>query len=112
MKKYYPAIFVTGAMFILLGAAIMITRWTYAPYIYSAGALMVAAVQFADGYKGNDVTMKRLRKQQIFGAILLLLTGMFMFTTQHNEWIICLTIAAILELYSAYRMSYLEKNGK
>lgn len=112
MKKYYPAIFITGALLILSGAAVMVTQWAYAPYLYSAGALMVAAVQFMDSYEGSDITMKRLRKQQVFGAILLLLTGVFMFTTRHNEWVVCLTIAAILELYAAFRMSHLEGKEK
>ena len=112
MKKYYPVIFMAGAVLVLCGAAVMVTQWAYAPYVYSAGALMVAGVQFADGYEGNDITMKRLRKQQVFGAILLLLAGLFMFTTRHNEWVVCLTIAAILELYTVYRMSYLEGKEK
>lgn len=101
-------IFGAGAMLALVGAAVMITEWMYAPYIYCMGALMVAFVQLTNGYKGNNVTIKRLRKQQIFGAVLLLLTGLFMFTTKHNEWVVCLTIAAVLELYTAYRIPYLE----
>jgi hypothetical protein len=45
-----------------------------------------------------------LRIQQIFGAIALVLTGAFMFFTRGNDWIACLTIAAILELYTAFRI--------
>ncbi|KAA6316673.1 hypothetical protein EZS27_033051, partial [termite gut metagenome] len=30
--------------------------------------------------------------------------GVFMFVTQGNEWIACLTVAAVLELYTAYRI--------
>ena len=33
-----------------------------------------------------------------------ILNGAFMFTTHGNEWIACLTIAAILELYTAFRI--------
>lgn len=105
-------IFGAGAVLALVGAAVMITGWAYAPYIYCAGAAMVAFVQLANGYNGTNVTIKRLRKQQIFGAILLLLTGLFMFTTAHNEWVVCLTVAAVLELYTAYRIPYLEEKEK
>lgn len=44
------------------------------------------------------------RRQQIFGALLLVLTGAFMFFTHGNEWIVSLTIAAILELYTSVRI--------
>lgn len=105
-------VFGIGAVLALVGAAVMITGWQYAPYIYSVGAVMVAFVQLANGYHGTNVTIKRLRKQQVFGAVLLLLTGLFMFTTKHNEWVVCLTIAAVLELYTAYRIPYLEEKDK
>lgn len=105
-------VFGIGAVLALVGAAVMITGWQYAPYIYSVGAVMVAFVQLANGYNGTNVTIKRLRKQQVFGAVLLLLTGLFMFTTKHNEWVVCLTIAAVLELYTAYRIPYLEEKDK
>ena len=105
-------IFGAGAILALLGAAGMITGWEYAPYIYCVGALLIAYVQLTNGYKGDNVTIKRLRKQQVFGAVLLLLTGLFMFTTQHNEWVVCLTVAAVLELYTAYRIPYLEEKDK
>ena len=52
----------------------------------------------------QNPTIKRLRRQQIFGALLLVLTGAFMFFTHGNEWIISLTIAAILELYTSVRI--------
>ena len=62
--------------------------------------------------KGKSKTLKRLRIQQIFGALALILTGAFMFTTRGNEWIACLTIAAILELYTAFRIPQEEEKEK
>jgi drug/metabolite transporter (DMT)-like permease len=63
-----------------------------------------------DRYEGSNFIIKRLRRQQIFGAIALMLAGVMMFTMHHNEWIVCLTIAAVLELYTAFRIpSELEK---
>jgi len=35
-----------------------------------------------------------------------------MFTTRGNEWIACLTIAAILELYTAFRIPQEEEKEK
>ena len=39
-------------------------------------------------------------------------TGAFMFTTRGNEWIACLTVAAILELYTAFRIPQEEEKER
>ena len=98
MKQLVPALFAVGAIMALTGAAVYITGWNYAPYIYTIGAGFIALA------KGKSKILKRLRIQQIFGALALILTGAFMFTTRGNEWIACLTIAAVLELYTAFRI--------
>ncbi len=104
MKQLVPALFAVGALMALVGAAVFITRWIYAPYIYTIGAGFVALAQINTPVKGKSKTLKRLRIQQIFGAVALVLTGAFMFSTRGNEWIAFLTIAAILELYTAFRI--------
>ena len=38
MKQLVPALFVVGAIMALTGAAVFITGWIYAPYIYTIGA--------------------------------------------------------------------------
>lgn len=105
-------IFVAGACLLLTGAASYITGWALSPYIYAIGAVLVAAIQFVSGYQGNNFTIKRLRRQQIFAAVLLLLTALFMFTTHGNEWIVSLTVAAVLELYSSLRISHEEEKER
>ena len=103
MKSLIPALFTVGALMVLFGAAVYITGWEPAPYVYTIGATMVALAQINSPSKSNRANVKRLRRQQIFGALLLVLTGAFMFFTHGNEWIVCLTVAAILELYSTGR---------
>ncbi len=110
MKKYQSVIFVIGAALVLIGAVSYITRWTYSPYIYSVGAVSVAIIQFLSPYEGKDVIMKRLRRQQIFGALFLMVAGVLMFTLPRgNEWMLALTVAALLELYTAFRMPQAEE---
>lgn len=104
MKQLIPAFFVVGDVMALTGAAVYITGWELAPYIYTIGAAMVALAQINSPSKSKSPNVKRLRRQQIFGAILLVLTGAFMFFTHGNEWIVCMTIAAILELYTSVRI--------
>ena len=100
MKQLIPALFAVGAVMLLIGAAV----WPLSPYIYTIGATFVALAQVNSPSKYKTPTIKRLRRQQIFGALLLVLTGAFMFFTHGNEWIVSLTIAAILELYTSVRI--------
>ena len=101
MKQLIPALFAVGAVMLLAGAAVYITGWPLSPYIYTIGATMVALAQINSPSKCKSPTVKR---QQIFGALLLVLTGAFMLFTRGNEWIVSLTIAAILELYTSIRI--------
>lgn len=110
MKQIIPALFTVGAIAALTGAVLYATAWReYAPYIYTIGAGFVALAQINTPVHGKSKTLKRLRIQQIFGAVALVLTGAFMFFTHGNEWIACLTIAAVLELYTAFRIPQEEK---
>ena len=110
MSKTYQIIQGVGAVLLLVGAMLQITRWELSPIIYTLGAVMFAYVQVMSRYEGKNLIVRRLRRQQILGAVLLVFAGVLMFVTKHNEWVLCLTIAAVLELYTAFRIpSELEK---
>lgn len=122
-----------GGVLLLFGAAVFITGWDYAPFIYLAGSLMFAAGQFADRYTGDDKIIKRLRFQQVLGACFLLLTAALMSAdgihsmlltdntmapglrsfllglTRKNNWIVTLSIGAVFELYSSFRLDHISK---
>ena len=110
MSKFYQLIQGVGAPLLLVGAMLQITRWELSPILYTIGAVMFAYVQVMTRYEGKNLIVRRLRRQQILGAVLLVFAGVLMFVTKHNEWVLCLTVAAILELYTAFRIpSELEK---
>lgn len=110
MKKGYQVIQIVGALLLLLGAMLQITRWELSPVIYTIGAVLFAYVQVMAGYDGKNLVIRRLRRQQILGAVLLVFAGVLMFVTRHNEWVLCLSAAAVLQLYTAFRIpSELEK---
>ena len=111
MKRLMPAIFAVGAVMALIGAAVYITGWQLAPYIYTVGATLVALAQINSPSKIQTPSVKRLRRQQIFAALLLVLTGAFMLFTHGNEWIVSLTIAALIELYTSIRIPQEEEKG-
>lgn len=104
MKQLIPLLFIIGAIMVLAGAATYITGWSYSPYIYTIGATCVTFAQLNSPATSDNKTLKRLRIQQIFGGVALLLAGAFMFTTKGNEWIACLTVGAFLQLYTAFRI--------
>ena len=102
----------TGAAVLFAGLVLQFFRWEFAPYVYMAGAAAFSYVQAMNGYKGNNIVIKRLYRQQLIGAILLVLTGVVMILFHRNEWIVCLTIAAFLELYTAFRIPQEEVKEK
>lgn len=132
-SRLIEAFITVGGVLLLFGAAVYITGWEYAPYLYLAGSVMFACGQFADRYEGDDRIMKRLRGQQVLGACFLLLTAVLMFSggiherlltdvslggrmrsfllelTRKNNWIVTLSIGAIFELYSSFRMDRISK---
>ena len=103
-NKYYPILSTVGALVLLAGASLQITHAIWAPYLYLLGAILFAYVQIMSGYDGANLVIKRLRRQQMLGAALLVLAGVMMLIWKHNEWVLCLTIAAVLELYTAFRI--------
>lgn len=113
MKKVYSYIYMLGGILLVLGAALYITKWSWAPYIYIVGSFMFGAMQMMDRYTGKNWMIRRLRRQQIFGSIMLMVTGIAMLMCKHNEWIICLLVGCLLELYTAFRIPQeYEKNNE
>ena len=113
MKKGYAIVQMAGALMLLVGAMLQITRWDISPYIYMVGAVMFAYVQVLTRYDGRNLVIRRLRRQQVLGAVLLVFAGVLMFVARHNEWVLCLSAAAVLQLYTAFRIpAELEKENK
>lgn len=109
MKKIIPALYAVGAVMALIGAAVYITGWIYAPYVYTIGATLFALAQINSPYQGENKNIKRLRRQQILGALFLVAAGAFMFFTNKNEWVAVLTIGAVIELYTSFRIPQEER---
>ena len=113
MKKIQQTIYIIGGILLVVGAVLYITQWTWAPYIYIIGSFMFGAMQMLDRYTGNNFILRRLRRQQVLGAIALMLTGVLMLTSKHNEWMLCMLVGCIFELYTAFRIPQeYEKEGK
>ena len=104
MKTLIPAFFAVGAVMSLAGAVTYITKWPLAPYIFMVGSLLVAIAQFFSPSEYDSVNIRRLRRQQMMGELLLVATGPLMLFLHGNEWIVSLTLAAVIELFTSIRL--------
>jgi hypothetical protein len=104
MKQLQQTLYYLGGILLVAGAALYITQWAWAPYLYIIGSFLFGAMQMLDRYTGKSFILRRLRRQQLLGAIALMLTGVLMLASNHNEWILCLLVGCIFELYTAFRI--------
>ena len=100
-SKMKDKLAVVGAIVLFIGLALQFVKLAWAPYVYLVGACLFAYVQLVSDYKGKNIIIRRLRRQQLLGAMLLVLTGVIMLLWKR---IVCLTVAAVLELYTAFRI--------
>ena len=109
MKSIASSFLVVGATMTLIGAISYCTNWLYAPYVYLIGAILFAAGQIVSFPKNSSKNIRRLRSQQVLGAIILIFSAVLMLAAHGNEWIVCLAIASLFELYTAFRIPQEEK---
>lgn len=121
LNKWQSAIFMAGAVILLVGAFSYWFLGYIAVYIYIVGVLMFALMQVQQRYTGHNMTIRRLRKIQLYGAASLVLTGILLLVNNsyylgiyfRNEWVITFAIGAFMELYTSFRIpDELEKEEK
>ena len=100
-----------GAVLMLVGAAIYIMYPTVGMYVYGIGTLMFTLMQVRTEYLGRNITLMRLRRQQLLACCCFVLALVMMSMQLHNwgpfrrqEWVVALTIGCILELYTSFRI--------
>lgn len=123
MKQLYRidnAIFLAGAVLMVVGSAANIFMATWAPYVFATGSLAFVLMQLKQRYEGRNITIQRLRHIMIVSDMLFLVSALLMFANQrnifgldaltylkyiHNNWVVTLLVAAILQLYTTHRIS-------
>ena len=128
LSSIETAILLIGGLLMVVGAGGSMFLQSWAAYIFAPGAVMFAAMQMRQSYDGNNFTIRRLRRIQLTSDVLFLLAGLLMLANQsnffgidlllyikyvHNNWIVVLLVAAILQLYASHRIANeLEKEAK
>lgn len=128
LSKLQTAIFLVGALLMVIGAGSSLLQWSLAPYVFAIGALAFASMQMLQRYEGTNFTIRRLRRIMLLSDVLFLVSAVLMFAGQqnylgldqltylqyvYNKWVVVLLIAAILQLYTTHRIgSELDREAK
>ena len=109
-----------GGLLMVAGSGASLFLQSWAPYVFAPGALLFAAMQMRQRYEGKDFTVRRLRRMMLLSDALFLVAALLMFANQsnflgldylsyikyvHNNWIVVLLVAAVLQLYSSHRIA-------
>ena len=120
LSKIETALLLLGGMLMVIGAGATVFQQSWAPYVFAPGALLFASMQMRQTYEGTNFTIRRLRRIMLISDILFLIAALMMFANQanffgmdfliyikyvHNNWIIVLLLAAILQLYTSHRIA-------
>ena len=121
-------VMLVGGLLMVVGSGASLFLQLWAPYVFAPGALMFVAMQMRQRYDGDDFTIRRLRRMMLVSDFLFLVAALLMFANQgnflglnylsyikyvHNNWIVVLLVAAILQLYTSHRIANeLEKEAK
>lgn len=96
-------VLIISGILTLAGAILFVAsiEWAPIPYIYAFGCAGVA-VSYLTGYSKDDtLRVRRLQSFLIIAGLLLVASSYLMFH-HRQEWIICVLISAILQLYAVY----------
>lgn len=112
LKDWQVMMMSAGMIFVLIGVGCYFFHQWAAYVVYGVGVLMFVPMQLMQRYDGSNFILRRLRRMQIISDVLFLLTGMLMYLNGkfilnmyiRNEWMLALTVATILQLYTAFRI--------
>lgn len=139
LSKLQCVFLAIGALMMVAGAIVYVaidSLHVLFSFIFLIGACLYTAMQCQQTYNGNNIAIRRLRRQMVIGDLFLILAGLLMVENSYNfllpsfikylrqglnsylifvvnKWIIALLIGALLQMYSVLRISNeLEKEAK
>lgn len=111
MKKLADLTFILGSLAMLTALVLRAADMRQAAVIFLCGSILAAIGRLAAYRQPDDITLKRLKIQQVIASLLFIGCGALMMSDRPgNEWIGCLCIATIFETYSVFRISSIEKH--
>ena len=127
LSRIEAILLLVGGLFMVIGSGAYVLMQVWAGYVFGVGALLFAAMQMRQSYHGNNFMVRRLRRMLLLSDGLFLVSALLMLANQsnflgldmmtyikyvHNNWVVVLLVAAILQLYASHRIANeLEKEG-
>lgn len=129
LNKWQNFVFLAGAFLMVVGAGMYVfDAGKSACWIFSVGAVAFSCMQALQTYDGRSFTIRRLRRIMLVGDMFFLLSALLMIENSnrwlfpyfvrngiegynaylqyiHNNWVVTLLVAAVIELYTTRRIS-------
>lgn len=99
--KHRTHLFSLSALLLLMGAILHFIQLGIAPYLFAIGSAGFALCYLTLPVKELDFRRRRLHRYNVMASLLLIFASGLMFAAR-NEWIICLTVASLFILYTAF----------
>lgn len=100
-KSITDTLFQCSAVAVLLGAA----AYTFVPvlpaYFLAVGALGMFFTRLTRRYKGTNVRLRRLYRQELFSALIFMAAAAMMFWRGGVDWVVLFIVATVLQVYTA-----------
>ncbi|MGI6223246.1 MAG: hypothetical protein ACOYJG_06535 [Prevotella sp.] len=136
LNKWQSIIYMVGGGIMTLGAiGFAVVLWNIdirrvCSWVYLVGAVMFTVMQTMQSYEGRNFVVRRLKRIQGIASLLFIIAGFLMIdnmwfvtrpffnndidylNTMANKWVLALLIGAILEMYTATRISMELKKEK
>ncbi len=125
LSSIETAMMLLGGLLMVVGSGASLFLQSWAAWVFAPGAVLFAAMQMRQRYEGSNFAVRRLRRMLLLSDVLFLVAALLMFANianflpidylsyiryVHNNWIVVLLVAAILQLYASHRMAHeLEK---
>ena len=118
-KKTFAMLTLAGETIVLIGAVMWSWNPDWAVYTFVTGTCLFFAGRMLTPNNDENMVVKRLHTQQKAGALILLLAAITMTATPtwflgyyvtKSAWLIPFVAFVIIEVYTTFRLAYLDNN--
>ena len=126
LSKLQSMLFMLGGIFMVIGVGcfVFMFKQQIVSWMFLLGTLLFATMQMMQEYKGDNITIRRLKNIMNLADFIFILSGILMVdnvygfirpafsnsndyvTYLYNKWVVLLLIAAILEIYTMHRIEW------
>ena len=106
-----PVFFILSAISLLAGTVFYLTQWAFSPYLFAVGAAGLSICYATEPYQELNLRARRLQRYNLIASVLMIGASALMFKGE-TEWILCLSISALLQLYTAFVMPKAKEENK